>query len=404
MENVDKREILSRLMNVRAMLLVKLPFFGRLLMRLKFALADCETACTDMERIIFDPKFVARLSDGELAFVMQHEVLHCALQHCTRGKGKNPLIFNMAADIVVNSNILFTMLGRHVFRVDGQEPMHLLPNGMEGYTVNVEEAYSMLLEKYKAELSDENLLRQMLKATLGEGFDDHDIWSELGEQGNKELEEEWQSAIFDAAKQAGAMIVPPAAEKIVRDINYRAKLNWRELLQDFIQITHDRFDYSFAPTDRRFAGCDFIMPAFTEIEGEKVENLWFVVDSSGSMEDSTLAMVYQEIKNALQMFPRLAGYLSYFDLHVTKPVKFESEEELRDIDPYSRGGTSFHIIFDYLKDNQFSEESDKPTAIIILTDGYATYPEETVAMGIPVLWILVDNDEDEAPWGVTVHV
>jgi hypothetical protein len=39
-----------------------------------------------------------------------------------------------------------------------------------------------------------------------------------------------------------------------------------------------------------------------------------------------------------------------------------------------------------------------PASIIILTDGYAPFPQEKLAMGIPVLWLL-NNEQVEPPWG-----
>jgi hypothetical protein len=44
-------------------------------------------------------------------------------------------------------------------------------------------------------------------------------------------------------------------------------------------------------------------------------------------------------------------------------------------------------------------QDDPPVSIIILTDGYAPYPDEAAAMDIPVLWI-INNKEAQAPsWG-----
>lgn len=50
--------------------------------------------------------FVKKLSSEDIEIVMQHDVLHCVLQHPLRGKGLNQLLYNMTADIVVNSNII----------------------------------------------------------------------------------------------------------------------------------------------------------------------------------------------------------------------------------------------------------------------------------------------------------
>ena len=83
------------------------PFFGYLSLRLQLACAPCGTACTDGERLIFDPEFEKELkTDQEMQFVILHEILHCALGHCTRRGSRSAKLFNIACDTVVNSTIL----------------------------------------------------------------------------------------------------------------------------------------------------------------------------------------------------------------------------------------------------------------------------------------------------------
>lgn len=43
-------------------------------------------------------------------------------------------------------------------------------------------------------------------------------------------------------------------------------------------------------------------------------------------------------------------------------------------------------------------EDDLSASIVILTDGYAPYPEEAESMDIPVLWIITNKDVTP-PWG-----
>ena len=75
MNDLTKLKALSgRLTQLRAELLQRFPFFGRLLLHLQFGYADCETAYTDMRKIVFDPAFAGRICDEELRFVMLHEL------------------------------------------------------------------------------------------------------------------------------------------------------------------------------------------------------------------------------------------------------------------------------------------------------------------------------------------
>ena len=143
------------------------------------------------------------------------------------------------------------------------------------------------------------------------------------------------------------------------------------------------------------------MPSFVEVGGEKVDNLWFVIDTSGSISIEALSNAFGEVKAAIEQFDYLTGKLSFFDTRVSEPKDFDSIEDLKNIEPVGGGGTSFHCIFEYMKE-KFTDEY--PTAVIVLTDGYASYPDEAIALRVPVLWIIAGENREDAPWGVTIHI
>lgn len=64
------------------------------------------------------------------------------------------------------------------------------------------------------------------------------------------------------------------------------------------------------------------------------------------------------------------------------------------------GGTDFGCIFRYLRKELFER---LPAVIVILTDGYAPDVDEEAALGVPVIWILIDNERDK-PWGKSIHI
>ena len=262
----DRQTVIAasrRLADAKARLLQRHPFFGRLLMRLRCEFAPCGTACTDMRRIIFDLDFLDKLSDSEAEFVLLHEVMHCVLRHCTRGRGKLPPVYNIACDIVVNSFILET-LGVPSFRICGEEAMHLAPDGREGREHTAEEVYQMLLH-----------------APNGSGgnvssFDSHEIWSRIDVG---QASEQWEKHLRDAAADSAAGDVPLGLRRYLREISRTPTTNWRQLLQDYIRF--DRSDYDFTSPDRRYDG-DFLLPSFQEnMFGDAVRGLWLLVDASG---------------------------------------------------------------------------------------------------------------------------
>jgi len=48
-------------------------------------------------------------------------------------------------------------------------------------------------------------------------------------------------------------------------------------------------------------------------------------------------------------------------------------------------------------------EEEPPASIIILTDGIAPFPKEKLANGIPVLWLL-NNENVTPPWGKIARI
>ena len=386
MDNNELRELTNKLLLVRTRLVSTHPFFGRLLLHLQLGYADCETAFTDMKRIVFDPNFAKRLNDEELRFIFLHEVMHCVLHHCTRGRELKPRLYNIACDIVVNSLIL-EMLGTDNFRIDDFDVMHLVPDGREGRLFNAEEVYEMLIK-----LSD----KKISSCYDEKETDTHVVWSQIV---NALAEDEWDQYVKESAnKLSGMSGMPCSIQRYIKSILHMPRMNWRQLLHDFIQ--YDRSDYTYQTPDRRFQG-DVIMPSFQEnIYGEKVEKLWFLIDTSGSISDAGLAEAFEEIKDALEQIDNLSGELSFFDCAVSKPIEFDSVEKLSEIIPVGGGGTSFEVIFESME-KYYGDEP--PKAIIILTDGYADFPDEEVRKDVPVMWIIIDSDVD-APWGECIHI
>lgn len=396
-EMMTNQQINHTLTRVRASLLLREPFYGRLLMNLKFGIASCGTACTDMRRMLWDPEFISGLNEEEIEFIMEHEVMHCALQHPLRGRGLNKRLYNIAADIVVNANILYSR-GIHKFKISGKEVMHLAPDMSPGHLHTTEQIYAMLLDKYKDVPDGEQFCSKLEKKSGN--VDNHAVWETIPM--GSSLSHEWNGHMKGTAGKITNpfIVMPPAARKFLKEIEYKEKVNWKQLLFEFIQSCSDRYDYTFSPSDRRFSDGDFILPAFWEIEGEKLDNLWFLVDTSGSISNEMLTAVFTEIKGCLEQLPFFRGKLSFFDTTVSAPVEFHEVQDLEKMKPTGGGGTSFHCIFKYMKEHM---AETLPTAVIILTDGYADYPDEADALGVSVFWILVGRDTD-APWGKTVHI
>lgn len=425
------RGYIKRLLLSRMRILCSHGFYGLLLMNMVYAVDEkTPTAWTDGYRITFGTKFLDDLSDSELDFIMMHEILHVALQHCLRGSDINDHErFNIACDIVVNSNILLenNLNKNSITLAKYGESMHVAPDGVEGYNYTAEQVFNMLTPnknkknpqgdgakgskgRGKSEKGSDGKYGSALGRALqteGEArakgiWDDHSHWGDIEDE--EALRDVWVKRFEDAVKAisirdpSNTRGLLPAFAKRHLDELMKPQTDWKTVLNDFVQ--EEVCDYSFSPPDRRFDDNPFFLPDFNEKE-DTVEDILFMIDTSGSMSDDMVTAAYSEIKGAIDQFNgRLKGWLGFFDAAIIKPKPFESEEAFRLIRPAGGGGTDFQIIFEYV--NKFMQDKP-PVSIIILTDGFAPFPKEKLANGIPVLW-LINNNEVTPPWGKVARI
>ena len=419
----DTMKYVKRLLLARMRILAVNGFYGLLLMHVTYSLdEETETAYTDGQRIAFSPKFMDDLSDSELDFVLMHEIMHVVLQHCLRGGDRDDTMFNIACDIVVNSNILLSNqndLSTITLHKYG-ESMHIAPDGKEGHLYTAEQVYDMLQKKAnksargkgadggKSGNKDEKSSQENRKTggngkkNTNGGWDDHTRWGTL-EEGDylrdlwvKRFEDACEAiSIREASTSCGTL--PAFAKRLWGELR-KPQTDWRTILHDFVQ--EDVNDYSFSPPDRRFGETPFFLPDYNEKE-DRVEDILFMIDTSGSMTDKMITAAYSEVKGAIDQFDgKLKGWLGFFDAAIIEPKPFSNEEEFRVIKAAGGGGTSFHIIFEYVARYMHDKT---PASIIILTDGYAPFPKEEDAMGIPVLWLL-NNENINPDWGRVARI
>lgn len=420
---------IKRLLLSRMRILYNHGFYGLLLMHMIYAVSEeIETACTDGVRITFGIDFLDSLSDSELDFVMMHEILHVVLQHCFRGDVEDPEAYNIAADIVVNSNIMLEngMKASSITLSKYGTSMHVAPDGKEGHEYTAEQVYVMLPKNLNKKGNNKSHGSADGRAKKGNNkspgsavgrakkeiskeqhqpvrvWDDHSRWGKYEEDDT--LRDVWVKRFEDAAEAIKIRdpsnargLLPAFAERILKELK-KTQTDWRIILNDFIQ--EEVVDYSFAPPDRRFDDSPFFLPDFNGKE-DRVEDILFMIDTSGSMSDDMIAAAYSEVKGAIDQFNgKLKGWLGFFDAAIIKPQPFSDENEFKIIKPAGGGGTDFQIIFEYV----FHHMSDKlPASIIILSDGYAPFPLEKLAGGIPVLWLL-NNEEVNPPWGKVARI
>lgn len=374
----DNKELYRLLDKTKGKLFMKqgAAFLGSLLCSVEqiFVPEDDEiqTACTNGKYIKWNSKFFYNLPPETRVSVMAHELWHIGYMHMIRINDRNPIIWNMAADHVIN-----LMLVEHNFTWDGyfNNGMKIKDNifcDSQFKNMTTEEVYEKLLE------GGESTSYQMQDIIPVDNGDN--------EKGNKSSV---ISAVVSAIQQANmskkAGSIPGEIEMYV-DKFLNPKLPWQVILQNFFtELTND--DYSYRKPNKRFT--DPILPSISD--GEGLSNLLYFIDTSGSITDQEILRVNSEIKYIKEQLEPEKLTVIQFDTRIRNIRVFEKDDPFSEIYMVGRGGTDLTEVYEYIKNNPAD-------AAIIFSDLYVTPMDDP---GIPVVWIVV-NSSIVPPFGTHV--
>lgn len=422
-----KQRLRAKIQESRARLMDSQPFMALLLMYLRYvAVPGMKKISTNGRCVFFSPDYLDKLYWYELDFILCHQLMHIVCGDIWRPYDLTGDNYHFACDIVVNS--LLEDQGFDDKRLPhlGEIFREVPAKGPRGKDHSADEIFLIL--PFSLYLFDERLRSKFLpdndskwdyKEDTGrtgivilDAPDEAGMLQEgeeiskekegkptTGENGDQFSQQVWlgriaatKDAIEKGSLMIGAGSIPEFIERMLGKAE-RPTVDWRKILNEFVQ---ERIcDYSFSPPDRRYADTGFFLPDFNATEFASKEIL-FMVDTSGSVSDDDLATVYVELQSAIAQFDgKLEGKLGFFDADVKKPIPFSNVTDLRHIKPKGGGGTDFCPIFTYVRDNYRNEY---PACIVIFTDGFAPYPDESDTLGIPVLW-LINNEDITPPFG-----
>ena len=348
--------IIDKIIVARVGLLLRHPFFGNMATRLKIEEGSewMGTAATDGRTIYFNRKFFEPLSVKQVEFVIAHEILHNVFDHMGRRDGRDPKIFNIAADYCVNGQLVRDRIGEH--KIEGIQIFH----DAKYYGMGAEEVYDKIFDEM-----DEEELNQ-----LGQLLDDHIDWGEDGQDGKpkyskeelKQIRDEIREATMQAAQAAGAGNTPASVQRMIKEFT-EPKMNWREILRQQIQSTIKN-DYSFMRPNRKGWHMNAILPG---TQFEETIDICVSIDMSGSIGDEQAKDFLTEIKGIMQEYKDFKIKVWCFDTKVYNEADFDGYniDEFDDYEPMGGGGTEFDVNWEYMKENDI-----QPKKFIMFTDGY----------------------------------
>ena len=365
-------------------------FFGSLMLFAQIETTKkLPTAATDGRKIFFNEEFLYSLSSKEQNALMLHEVLHMALLHVTRRQNRDPHLWNIAADIVVNDLI-------------ERNTSFPLPQGAITDTrfqdKSVEYIYEVLLKskkKYKLVIND------ILQPGNSEDSEkDVNLSEPLSQEEVDEIESFWKDKMEILKNSSehnlsnGKGSLPAGIEQEISTI-LEPEVDWRHALWKYVGKTPADFD----DLDRRFIYKGLYLESLLT---EAVE-VSVCIDTSGSVSDELLMQFTGELKGILKSYPNVKCSLFFADTDLAGPYEIDRIEQMPKA--IGRGGTSFVPFFDYLK--KHGEESSllgNNKLSIYFTDGYGDFPQQEPDN--PTMWLVCKDglETNGFPFGEVVRI
>ena len=373
---------------------------------------------TDGRDVFVNAEFAASLSREHLDGVLLHEVLHAALGHVTRRGTRDPQMWNVAADIVVNGLVL----GNDFSLPDGA----LIEPDQQNYSA--EEVYAILMKSPKrfpqmtvdllepapdgqGEGNSGNDGGKGNKSARNKKTDGPDTEKNAKGQGSeadgrdkpegalsdaqrKAIEEHWRKANAQAlavgrSNRHGTL--PAGVERAFGSLTETTQ-DWRAMLWRF--LTPSATD--FAAFDRRHVHSGL----YLETLEDQSLRIAVCIDTSGSVDEEGLRAFVGELQSVLGAYPSVQCALYYADASLYGPWILGPNDEI----PAAQGGggTDFRPFFDALKTADDLGEG-KPSVAVYLTDGFGPFPDSS---DIPVLWAVTPGGllDEEFPFGEVVRL
>lgn len=286
-------------------------------------------------------------------FVVAHEVLHAGLNHSSRRQGRDPYLWNVACDFVINDWLVGMNLG--------------IPP--EGGVLFDEELRGWPAEDIYLRLAADLRVRRRLSTLRG-----HDV-DMLDERPGKfftDREEFCRRALLqglDYHQACGRGVLPAGLVEAIRTLNQPA-IPWQAKLAEWIQercpLPERRRSWA-RPSRRQTATPDTPRPRFVEPEDDRATRTFgVIIDTSGSMQRDELGKALGAVVAYSQAQAVKQVRLVYCDAQPYDEGFVEVDALASRVQVRGRGGTVLQSAVNLL---QGKPDFPKDCPILIITDG-----------------------------------
>ena len=379
---------------------------------------------TDGFGIYFYPDALIYLYKKDRIYINRaylHIVFHCLFGHLTIPKTVDTALWDLAADIAVESIIdgLSVRAVRRYVSPYRKKAYQSLREKMKVLTVAG--IYQVLEEKEAGREEDTWIGEADFEKLRGEFFvDDHQLWNqEIPPQKMMERQKEWkeeneklqtkmETFAKEASEDAEALAEQVRVENRTR-YDYKKFLRKFSVLKEEIQVDPDTFDYIFYHYGMEmFGNVPLIEPQETK-EVHKVEDFVIAVDTSMSCKEELirkfLEQTYSVLSESESFFRKICVHIIQCDDKVQSDVVIHNQEEMErymeQFEIHGFGGTDFRPVFGYVNELIAKKAFRRLRGLIYFTDGYGTFPAKKPLYETAFVFLKEDySDVDVPAWAM----
>lgn len=379
---------------------------------------------TDGFGIYFYPDALIYLYKKDRIYINRaylHIVFHCLFGHLTIPKTVDTALWDLAADIAVES-IIDGLSVRAVRRYVSPYRKKVYQSLREKMKVlTVAGIYQVLEEKEAGREEDTWIGEADFEKLRGEFFvDDHQLWNqEIPPQKMMERQKEWkeeneklqtkmETFAKEASEDAEALAEQVRVENRTR-YDYKKFLRKFSVLKEEIQVDPDTFDYIFYYYGMEmFGNVPLIEPQETK-EVHKVEDFVIAVDTSMSCKEELirkfLEQTYSVLSESESFFRKICVHIIQCDDKVQSDVVIHNQEEMErymeQFEIHGFGGTDFRPVFGYVNELIAKKAFRRLRGLIYFTDGYGTFPAKKPLYETAFVFLKEDySDVDVPAWAM----
>lgn len=303
-------------------------------------------------KVFYDEEWLSKMSVKQLMFCLEHECLHLALEHINRMGDRDPLMWNIAADLAVNGYIMENpgvCEKPYEIVAPGEGTFKDMPKGKtaEWYYDQIDS----VTPQYKVTMNADGSITVENKKTGQKQTikpNSHEDWESM-KKGDESLHRELVKAMikeaYSEAKQCGNT-PGSSVSQLIEEMLKKSRLNWKALLRRYCaaSILSQEHKSTWKRTSRRFND-DY--PGVTHTRQPKI---YFAIDTSGSMSDEDITDCVSELQ-ALKRIYNATITVIECDMVIHRTYDLTKFKKI-DMNFKGRGGTAFTPVFDHLKDKK----------------------------------------------------